>query len=841
VQNVITQVVRRMHRLVAVTATLAICVASFGALAAPAAAQSPPVSLIGWWRAEGNADDSVGAHHGTLRSGAAFATGKLGQAFSLDGIDDYVEVPDASGLDLTHYTASAWVYWRGAGDAWGTGGEWQTVLSKGPAFGAPHHNENYAFYIAQPGLNQPGLVHHVLDAGGTRLGFDTPAVVPLNQWVHLAATYDGSVARTYVNGHLKASFNVTAVPLTNTYPFRIGSRESTGTQGDVEGHFFLNGLVDEVRVYSQALSGAEISSLFDTTVPATTATYFSDPAATTVATATGITLRKDLSGFGNYGAADGRADILFGSGQAATWQFALPAGISPAAVEAATFRLSLVADDHTTDPQLYSYRVWTNGTHVFAGPANLSHGAPNGTLFTNWVQREYASSVGAAVYTVTVQNPSVSGGGSWIAVDWIELQLTLDTAPPSLTLPPNQTAEATSPSGAVVSYPAATASDAASGVAAGSPSCSPASGSTFTLGSTTVQCTATDNAGSQSSGAFTVTVRDTTPPTASVAGTTALNEGGTGSWTATVSDLVSGALTITWDLDGDDTFGDATGASASRGFAQNGTYTVRARGSDQAGNAAVASQSLIVSNVGPTVTGVASSVDPVAVNTAVGATASFTDPGTSDTHSAIFDWGDGSTIAGAVSEASGSGTATGSHSYATPGVYTVAATVADGDGGSGSGTFQYVVVYDPSGGFVTGGGWITSPAGAYAVDPGLSGKANFGFNAKYQNGANVPTGNTQFHFKAGSLNFHSTSYQWLVVAGAKAQFKGSGAINGTGDYGFILTAVDGQVSGGGGADKFRIKIWSNATGAVVYDSQIGADDTAEPSTVLGGGSIVIHK
>jgi hypothetical protein len=241
------------------------------------------------------------------------------------------------------------------------------------------------------------------------------------------------------------------------------------------------------------------------------------------------------------------------------------------------------------------------------------------------------------------------------------------------------------------------------------------------------------------------------------------------------------------------------------------------------------------------VTGVASSVDPVAVNTAVGATASFTDPGTSDTHSAIFDWGDGSTIAGAVSEASGSGTATGSHSYATPGVYTVAATVADGDGGSGSGTFQYVVVYDPSGGFVTGGGWITSPAGAYAVDPGLSGKANFGFNAKYQNGANVPTGNTQFHFKAGSLNFHSTSYQWLVVAGAKAQFKGSGAINGTGDYGFILTAVDGQVSGGGGADKFRIKIWSNATGAVVYDSQIGADDTAEPSTVLGGGSIVIHK
>ena len=61
------------------------------------------------------------------------------------------------------------------------------------------------------------------------------------------------------------------------------------------------------------------------------------------------------------------------------------------------------------------------------------------------------------------------------------------------------------------------------------------------------------------------------------------------------------------------------------------------------------------------------------------------------------------------------------------------------------------------------------------------------------------------------MNFHSTSYEWLVVAGARAQYKGEGTINGSGNYGFMLTAIDGQINGGGGVDKFRIKIWDKAT------------------------------
>ena len=94
-------------------------------------------------------------------------------------------------------------------------------------------------------------------------------------------------------------------------------------------------------------------------------------------------------------------------------------------------------------------------------------------------------------------------------------------------------------------------------------------------------------------------------------------------------------------------------------------------------------------------------------------------------------------------------------------------------------------------------------------------------------------------FSAAGFTFHSSVYDWLVVSGAKAQYKGSGTINGSGDYKFILTAIDGQLNGGGGVDKLRMKAWDSATGTVAYDNQLSASDGADPVTVLGGGSISI--
>jgi hypothetical protein len=171
-------------------------------------------------------------------------------------------------------------------------------------------------------------------------------------------------------------------------------------------------------------------------------------------------------------------------------------------------------------------------------------------------------------------------------------------------------------------------------------------------------------------------------------------------------------------------------------------------------------------------------------------------------------------------------------------VYQVEATTGAGCGSSTA----YLPVYDPNSGFVTGGGWINSPAGAYVPDPTATGKANMGFVAKYAKGTAM-AGETEFNFQTGNMKFNSTSYEaaTLVISGFKASYRGVGTINGTGSYKFTLVAIDGDITGGGGSDKIRMKIVNASTGAVVYDNQIGAADNADPGMALAGGSIVIHE
>ncbi|MDX5436797.1 MAG: T9SS type A sorting domain-containing protein, partial [Pontibacter sp.] len=156
----------------------------------------------------------------------------------------------------------------------------------------------------------------------------------------------------------------------------------------------------------------------------------------------------------------------------------------------------------------------------------------------------------------------------------------------------------------------------------------------------------------------------------------------------------------------------------------------------------------------------------------------------------------------------------------------------------------YLPVYDPDGGFVTGGGWINSPKGALAGSD-VTGKANFGFVAKYKKGKNEVEGNTEFQFQAGGVNFKSSVHNAgsLVISGAKATYKGTGMISGDSEvYEFMVVATDAQVNGGGEYDRFRIKIWKG--GYVLYDNARGELENADltgDGTRLGGGSIVIHE
>ncbi|MCI0534691.1 MAG: choice-of-anchor D domain-containing protein, partial [Verrucomicrobiales bacterium] len=332
--------------------------------------------------------------------------------------------------------------------------------------------------------------------------------------------------------------------------------------------------------------------------------------------------------------------------------------------------------------------------------------------------------------------------------------------------------------------------------------------------------------------------------------------------TVTVDEGSSAGNTGTWsDLDNDVV---AISASVGTVGVSNGLWswqyatvdgpvnsqTVTLTANDGQGNSTTATFALVVNNVAPAVT----IHEPASgflqtINTPLTFTGSFTDPGVNDSHTARWIVRSAAVPETVIPATIDGGTVTTAMSFPAPGVYTVKLEVADNDGGVAEATTvendlpAYVVVYDPNGGFVTGGGWVWSPAGALVVDPDLEGKATFGFVAKYKKGAQVPEGNTEFQFKASELNFSGSVYQWLVVSGSLAQFKGSGTINGEPGYGFMLTAIDGQINGGGGSDRFRLKIWHQATGVIIYDNQIGTSDDAGlgDSTILGGGSIVIHS
>ncbi len=329
-------------------------------------------------------------------------------------------------------------------------------------------------------------------------------------------------------------------------------------------------------------------------------------------------------------------------------------------------------------------------------------------------------------------------------------------------------------------------------------------------------------------------------PTVTLTGATSADEGDTVGYSYTVSDPGADTFTLSSESCGvggnlsNSTFDGTTGAGSFDCTFPDGPATPDVSvtvDDDDGGSGSIA---VTVSNVDPTIESLTVPwEEPVDINdqASFSVAVTFSDPaGVNDElYTCAFDLDDDG-----VDDTTDSGVTGTSCSavlnYAEPGVYTVKVIVTDKDGGSGSAeATEFIVIYDPDGGFVTGGGWIMSPEGAYAADPSLTGKANFGFVSKYKKGASVPTGQTQF--KAGDLNFHSGSYDWLVIAGANAKY------NGEGNYGFMLTATDADLTPSTDVDLFRIKIWDKDNGdEVVYDNKMGELGNFRPK-IDGKGNI----
>ncbi|HEX8073006.1 MAG TPA: LamG-like jellyroll fold domain-containing protein [Pyrinomonadaceae bacterium] len=200
----------------------------------------PPPNMVAWYPAEGHANDIVGGNNGAPQNGATFAPGFVGQAFSFDGVDDFVQVPDGPGLVITNQiTIGAWVKPLSA-----TG----RIVDKITA----GTNDGYLLDI---GPNDQGLPVPRFAAGNPIDLNCNAESIPLNAFTYVVATYDGSQAKIYRNGVLACSQSAGNSIPANNHPLRIGADQNGGTP--------FNGLIDEVEIFSRALTPAEIKNIYD--------------------------------------------------------------------------------------------------------------------------------------------------------------------------------------------------------------------------------------------------------------------------------------------------------------------------------------------------------------------------------------------------------------------------------------------------------------------------------------------------------------------------------------------------------------------------------------------------
>jgi type II secretory pathway pseudopilin PulG len=220
--------------------TLLVCL-----LASAMFAQSIPKNgLVGWWRAEGNAQDSAGRHDGTLPFGINYAPGKIGQAFDFDGSRRRVSVPDSPDFRLTKaLTIAGWVYPRQYGGM---------IFFRG--------DDRAALDPWQVDLRTPGFVgFQIMDAQNRTVRIEAP--IQLDQWQHIAATFGarGNMF-LYVNGALAARTNTALQPLGELEPTQnpaLGIGNIGGTAYNEPFH----GMIDEMALYSRALNARQIRAI----------------------------------------------------------------------------------------------------------------------------------------------------------------------------------------------------------------------------------------------------------------------------------------------------------------------------------------------------------------------------------------------------------------------------------------------------------------------------------------------------------------------------------------------------------------------------------------------------
>ena len=218
-------------------------------------ADNGAAGLHAWYEFENDATDSGGsAFDGTLVNTPTFTTGQIGQAVDLGGGTQHVTMPTGIVSTLTNFSVATWVRLD-------TTANWRRLFDFGTG------TTVYMFLTPQNGAT--GVVRFGITTGGNGAEqvINGTATLPTLQWVHVAVTKSGNTGTLYVNG-LQVGQN-TGMTLG---PSSLGSTANNWIGRSQYGDPYLDGRVDDFRIYNRGLTGVEVAALAAGTVPAGTLT-----------------------------------------------------------------------------------------------------------------------------------------------------------------------------------------------------------------------------------------------------------------------------------------------------------------------------------------------------------------------------------------------------------------------------------------------------------------------------------------------------------------------------------------------------------------------------------------
>jgi len=212
--------------------------------------------LVGWWRLDESAGSTVARDSARNNDGTLVALdptkvwvpGRAGGGLAVEG-NGYVNVMPSPSIDSIdeQVTIAGWGYLEGTID------DFATIASREEADTLDQH-----YHISINSRGEVPTVFIKTDTAGAILVGTTP--VTRQTWVHVAGTYDGAVARMYVDGKEVLNQKLTGLFAADTTPFILGANGNGVDMGITER---FPGKIDEIMLYRRALSATEIAQLHD--------------------------------------------------------------------------------------------------------------------------------------------------------------------------------------------------------------------------------------------------------------------------------------------------------------------------------------------------------------------------------------------------------------------------------------------------------------------------------------------------------------------------------------------------------------------------------------------------